>query len=267
MQGCRLFRHLQDLQEIYRSHIKYATKSFLQNANIPVPKLYKFATKKSDITLDFFASLPETFVLKPNIGSGGKDIHILEKAGEVFVEPDGSVLDLPALQHATRYLRDDTYPDLERRIGVLAEERIYPHPSFKTFTHFNTIIDFRIYFVNGNIIFAKMRIPTLKSGGYGNYTRGAHSMVVSPDGIIIKSADWNVDVPVHPDTQQSFEGFKVPMWDELLKDASKVPPLFKSPVVCVDGTFSKDNVFVVLEITLQPEMNKFSGWDYFLSLP
>jgi len=62
---------------------KIFTKQFLESRGVGVAKLYQIVKNQRQLTHEFFAGLPESFVIKPNRGfAGGGILVIVGKKGK-----------------------------------------------------------------------------------------------------------------------------------------------------------------------------------------
>lgn len=248
----------QDPNEVLAVNNKMNTKKYLAHHGIAVPETLAVLPGYSTLPDNFLDGMPEKFVIKPHDGAQGRDIFILTRVNGELLEPDGKV-------HTKEEITEHIMNLMRYKKDVIIEKKIEPHPELAKLSPYGTMPDFRFYFAGNKPLFGLMRTPTKKSRGYGNVFRGAMLLVANADGVIHKSRLWmGGDEMVNPDTGFDFEGTKVPMWEEMLLQVRKVPPLFNSRLVCVDGVLDVNGVFVVPEVTLGPSFWTFVGWDYML---
>jgi len=255
----------QDPKEISSVSKKVRTKKYLEHHGVVTPKTLAFipangVNVNAVLPGDLLDGIPDRFVIKPDPGAMGVDVIILSREGGQYLEPDGTVYPGEKVLSKTAWI-------VKANKGLLIEERVEPHPELAALSPYGTMPDCRFYCMGNKVLFAMMRLPTKRSRGYGNLARGAFPIVSGPDGVTYHSPNFtgSRDSTVHPDTGVDFNGKKMPLWDAMLPQVLRVPPLFNSPFVCVDGTLDSAGRFVVPEITLVPSFTTFLGWDYLLS--
>lgn len=67
---------------------KIKTKTYLSARGVPFAETFAVITSKSELQEWNMDSLPHRFVVKPNEGSKGNGILVLERRGDVFVSQD-----------------------------------------------------------------------------------------------------------------------------------------------------------------------------------
>lgn len=221
---------------------KYACKKFLDKHGFRTPETYHIIdTYPVDPQILF--QVPSRFILKPHSLWNGQGVVIIERCGERFVEPDG---------------REHSAAELIATLGqpspgkfFIIEERIAPHKELARLSPYGTLSDFRICFVRQQLFIVAIRIPTMESRGYGNVHNGAFQVSVDNNGAITRLPYTLNQCTVHPDVGELY-GFQVPNWDAVISEVSRIPRLFKSHFVSIDGCIGEDGRFVVIELTLLP---------------
>ena len=74
---------------------KIATKKLLKRNDIQTPEVYRIIRNKKELEFLDWNSLPRSFVIKPNKGTGGSGIIIFygKKKGELaWIRPNGEIM-------------------------------------------------------------------------------------------------------------------------------------------------------------------------------
>ncbi len=201
---------------------KIFTKQFLEPRGIRVAKLYNVISNYTQLTHDFFESLPETFVIKPNRGFGGGGIIvILRKKGRSWITASGKKLDEEFLYRHCISILDGKYSISGMDDKVIFEERLEPHPSFRKLTDVG-LPDVRLIIFNLVPVLAMLRVPTYESEGKANMELGAVGLGVDiGTGRTTGGAMYSHFVKKLPNGH-STAGFQIPFWDQILAAGAKI---------------------------------------------
>lgn len=199
---------------------KLLTKSTLQKAQLPTPKLYRVFRKPEDIEKYDFAKLKENFVIKPDNSLGGEGIMVIERGGTYageWITTTGekkTVLDFKLLIQEIlegRFSMENK-PDI-----AFVEERVRIHPAFEKVC-FGGTPDIGVLVFNHVPVMAYLRLPTRESGGRANMFQGALACGIDmATGITTNAALWTHSIKFFPGTRRKLIGIKIPDWDEVLK--------------------------------------------------
>jgi hypothetical protein len=234
---------------------KYVASLFLAGRGIRTPRVLAVYRPGTDDFPTLVAGLPETFVLKPDLGQAGQQVYVLRRSGDGFTDQQGTAYAEDDLQRLCRQPYREAWmvpfaPHNEIRLFC---ERIVSHPRLASLYRPDGFIDFRLYFIGGRPAGAFMRVPTDASKGLGNYCQGAQifnldarGTVVAETGLLIRQST------ISRNDGRDLAGFVAPCWDQALAGVSGIPGLFRSKLVCIDGTIDAQGDFVVVEITLKP---------------
>jgi hypothetical protein len=234
---------------------KYAASLFLAGRGIRTPRI--LAVYRPGV-VDFpalVAGLPATFVLKPDLGQAGQRVSVLCRSGDGFTDQQGAVYCVDDLHRLCRQPYREAWmvrfaPRNEVRIFC---ERIVSHPRLASLYRPDGFIDFRLYFIGGRPAGAFMRVPTDASKGLGNFCQGAQIFNLDAEGTVVAETDLLVrQSTVNRNDGRDLAGFASPCWEHAMAGVSGIPGLFRSTLVCVDGTIDAQGQFVVVEITLKP---------------
>jgi len=242
---------------------KLLTKSTLQKAKIPIPRLYRVFRKQEDIEkYDFVKKLPKSFVIKPNNSLGGEGIIVIEKqakyAGEWFTTTNDkkTVTDFKIL---IREILEGRFSMKNRPDIAFVEERIRVHPRFKKISWGGTP-DIGVLVFNKIPVMAFLRLPTHESGGRANMFQGAIACGIDiATGITTHAIKGTKPIKFFPGTRRKLTGIKIPIWNDILTLAIKcqeaVPKLgFMRADIVLQPSLKKPGKTYpkVLELNAQP---------------
>jgi alpha-L-glutamate ligase-like protein/uncharacterized protein (TIGR02421 family) len=197
---------------------KLKTKTFLSTRGIPVPKLYAVIKKISDFEKIKFERYNHGFAIKPNNGSKGKGIIIIEKqVGDNFYSPTGDIYSKSDLKQHIFEIINGTY-SLNNAIKDQAfiEQYIQTIDELKVFFDYG-LPDIRVIVHNLVPVMAMIRIPTNKSKGKGNLHQGAIGAGIDIAKGVVTTAYYNNRMIREIPGRGPIIGFKIPFWDEILK--------------------------------------------------
>lgn len=146
---------------------------------------------------------------KPTFGVGGANIHVFNKQDNHYInKQDHTILDTEFLKK----LSGQEYILQEGLVQHPMMNQIYPSAinTFRIVTESNGGPDIKIKFVLLRMGRGGMEIDNASSGGL-------YLKIDPRTGILNKFAVTNEqeEYPAHPDTNFTFEGYKVPVWDEI----------------------------------------------------
>lgn len=213
---------------------------------VPVPKLYAIFFKKtagwayngSVLTtptewktfLD--TQLPEEFVIKPAGGAGGKGFNIFRRTGSGFIDTSGK-------SYKTQQLYAIMLSDLDYDSFII-QERLKNHPEIVRLSDSLFLQTVRFITLVGrdnrcNILLAYLK-PIVGENIIDNFERGLSGNVearvsldsglLTPARQITSDGSGVATIPTHPRTRISFEGFKLPLWEQTRKLVEETAPKF-----------------------------------------
>lgn len=230
---------------------KIFTKQFLQSRGIGVAKLFHIIKNYRQLTDDFFAALPESFVIKPNRGLAGHGIIVItKKTGKHWVTAGGKKIDKDSLYRHCVEILEGKYSISGVSDRVIFEERLEPHPDLRKVCELG-LPDIRVIVFNMVPVMAMMRVPTYESEGKANMELGAIAMGIDMvTGKTNGAAQKSIRVKRMP-TGASVKGFQIPFWDDILYATSKIQESTKIGFLGVDIVVSKTGI-KVLEVNARP---------------
>ena len=224
---------------------KIFTKKFLGSRAIGVARLYQIVKTHTQLTHEFFLSLPNAFVIKPNKGFGGGGILVINEtekhqwitaSRKTFAEED-------LVRHCFEIL-EGKYSISGVHDQVIFEEKLDPHPDFRTLTTAG-LSDIRVIVFNGIPTIAMLRVPTLESEGKGNMELGAIAMGIDiGTGKTTGGAYYSNYIRKLPNGESAI-GFQVPYWDEILLTVAKIQNVTKIGFLGVDLVITQTEVKVL----------------------
>lgn len=242
---------------------KLLTKSALQKAKLPIPRLYRVFRKPEDIDkFNFISKLPESFVVKPDNSLGGEGILVVEKRGQYageWVTTTGETVNVDDLKLLIREILEGRFSMQNKPDIAFVEERVRIHPAFEKICWGGTP-DIGVLVFNHIPVMAYLRLPTKESGGRANMFQGAIACGIDiATGITTYAVRWTTPIKFFPETRRKLTGVKIPEWYEVMTLAincqEAVPRLgfMRADIVLQPGLKHPDKTFPkVLEINAQP---------------
>ncbi|MDD3774113.1 MAG: sugar-transfer associated ATP-grasp domain-containing protein [Patescibacteria group bacterium] len=235
---------------------KLKTKKALREAGLPVPGTYKVFRRSDQVRKFDFSTLPNSFVVKPNSGFGGKGIMVVYgKTKTGFLRSDGGLVTFDEIKLHILDILEGVYslsglPDV-----AYIEERIKSDKRLKRFS-FKGLADIRIINFNMVPVMAMLRLPTVYSRGRANLHEGALGVQIDLNSGITDSGFWqNKPVKFFPGTKNKINGIKIPFWEEILTLSSQAQEVIGSSYLGVDVTISKEMGPVILELNARPGLS------------
>ena len=154
---------------------KIITKKILSKEGIKTPEVYKLIRNKKQLEFLDWDSLPKSFVIKPNKGTGGNGIIVFygKKTGEYsWIRPNEKIMtQRDIILHIENILEGRFSMGSKKDIAII-EERVKTDPLLKQYSY-KGVPDIRIICFNGIPIMAMTRLPTKRSNGTANLHSGA----------------------------------------------------------------------------------------------
>lgn len=247
---------------------KILTKRILKKEGIKTPEVYKLIRTKKQLQYIDWDSLPRSFVVKPNQGTGGNGIIVFygKKKGELaWIRPGGQVMTkYEIILHIENILegRFSMGSKKDRDICII-EERITTDSFMKQFSY-KGVPDIRIICFNQVPVMAMTRLPTKRSNGTANLHSGAICTGIDiGTGITTYSMQMN-NKSFLDDTYEIIEatqdlkenkllsGIQIPYWNEMLEIALKCQRASGLGYIGVDIAIDAEQGPVVFEINARP---------------
>jgi len=245
---------------------KILTKQVLSREGINTPSVYKLIKNKKQLKFLDWDSLPRSFVIKPNQGTGGNGIIVFygKKKGEnSWIRPNGTTMSQKDITLHIENILEGRFSMGDRSDIAIIEERVRTDPLLKQYSY-KGVPDIRIICFNGVPIMAMTRIPTKRSNGTANLHSGAICTGLDiSTGITTYSMQMNTK-SIFSDTYEGIEyttdlkenkklsGIQIPDWDEILTIALKCQKASKLGYVGVDIAIDMEKGPVVFELNARP---------------
>lgn len=239
---------------------KLLSKKILSAQHLPVSKLIAKIRSQQELEIFDWASLPDTFALKPNRGFGGEGIVVVfaRKKGrsDAWVKADGSIVTIQDLQSHIENILDGTYSLSNTPDVAFFEERLKLLKLFKPYS-WKGIPDIRVIVFNQVPVMAMLRLPTKESGGKANLhlggigvgidmANGTTTTAIIGKGRILETV---------PDTRLLLSGIKIPYWKTILKMAVEAQKITGLGYLGADVAIDRDLGPVILEINARPGLS------------
>jgi alpha-L-glutamate ligase-like protein len=245
---------------------KIITKKILSKEGINSPEVYKLIRNKEQLEFLDWDSLPKSFVIKPNKGTGGNGIIVFygKKTGEYsWIRPNERIMSQRDIILHIENILEGRFSMGSKKDTAIIEERVKTDPLLKQYSY-KGVPDIRIICFNGIPIMAMTRLPTKRSNGTANLHSGAictgidigtgittYSMHMDPNSIM---SDTYVLIEKTIDLKQNkiLSGIQIPNWNDLLEIALKCQKASGLGYIGVDIALDKDKGPVVFEINARP---------------
>lgn len=245
---------------------KIFTKRVLAKVGIKTPETYKVIRTRKQLEFLDWDSLPNSFVLKPNKGTGGNGIIVFygKKKGKFeWIRPNGQTMNNRDLTLQIESILEGRFSMGNTNDVAIIEERIKMDPILKPFSY-KGIPDIRVIVFNKVPVMAMLRLPTRTSNGTANLHSGAICVGLDIASGVTTTAMYMKKTPLIEDTYELTEttidldenlpisGLRIPYWNEILEIAVKCQQVTKLGYLGVDIAIDRDKGPMVLEINARP---------------
>jgi alpha-L-glutamate ligase-like protein len=233
---------------------KLKTKVFLRKAGLPVAKLISVVNNWKEFDTFDWASLPKSFVLKPNKGLGGEGIMVTfgRKKNDKWVLPLDKEASTKDLMLRVANILDGDYSINSVPDVAFFEERLKIHPAFKLYSY-KGIPDIRIIIYNKVPIMAMLRLPTKESNGKANLHVGGVGVGIDIEtGITTHAVHNGKTIEYVPGSRFALRGIRIPNWQQILEIAIEAQKVSKLNYVGVDIAIDREKGPIILELNARP---------------
>ena len=250
----------------YIADNKILTKRILKKELIQTPEMYKLIRSKKQLQFLDWASLPKSFVIKPNKGTGGSGIIVFygkKKGQEAWIRPNGTIMtQRDIVLHIENILEGRFSMGSKNDIAII-EERIKTDSLLKQYSY-KGVPDIRIICFNLVPVMAMLRLPTKRSNGTANLHSGAIctgidiGTGITTYSMHMKASAFRTDSYKLIDTtldlaeNKPLGGIQIPYWDEILEIALKCQKASKLGYIGVDIALDIEKGPVVFELNARP---------------
>ena len=232
---------------------KMTAKEMFSKAGVPSPETIAVFRNYEDL---FFLKEKiqnlQYSAVKPNRGSGGHGILILDKYTENGIyDVEGNLL---SFQKIRRHISDILMGVYSGGKGdeVMVEKRLYPSKFLKKIYH-QGLADFRILCNKKKPVMGMLRVPTKISHGKANLHQGGIGI-----GIDLKRhiTTWAIFkgkyIEKHPDSGVRLAGMKVPKLNQMIDYSIRVCEHIPLQYIGFDFTIDQIQGPVLLEMNVRP---------------
>jgi alpha-L-glutamate ligase-like protein len=239
---------------------KLKSKRLLSKNELPVPKLIAKIKTRQDLDNFDFSTLPNSFVLKPNMGLGGEGILVVygRKKGQenVWVKADRSLVTEDDLKNQIRNILDGSFSRTNIPDVAFFEERVKLSKTFKPYSY-RGIPDIRVIVYNKVPVMAMLRLSTQESQGKANLQLGGIGcgidMATGTTTSAVQGKSRSIETV--PGTRLSLSGIRIPYWDQILELAIKAQEASGLGFLGADVTIDRDLGPVFLELNARPGLS------------
>jgi len=245
---------------------KILTKKVLATEGINTPSVYKLVKNKKQLQFLDWESLPKSFVIKPNQGTGGNGIIVFygkKKGQNSWIRPNGTVMNQKDIALHIENILEGRFSMGNRSDIAIIEERVRTDPLLKQYSY-KGVPDIRIICFNGVPIMAMTRLPTKRSNGTANLHSGAictgldistgittYSMQMNPRTIFSDTYE-SIESTTDLKENKKLSGIQIPNWNDILTIALKCQRASKLGYVGVDIALDIEKGPVVFELNARP---------------
>ena len=239
---------------------KLLTKRTLRRAGLPVVHTYGIISSFHKLNDFDWGSLPKSFVVKPNLGLGGRGIMVVfgKKKGSdsTWIKADKERIDIDDLRTHIGNIIEGNYSLGSQPDKAFFEERVKIHPDLKPYAY-RGVPDVRIIVYNSVPVMAMLRLPTRKSQGKANLEQGAVGtgidMATGKTTFAITGKGKITDTI--PNSRVKISGIQIPDWHNVLKLAVQAQQVFGIKYTGVDIAIDKDEGPKILELNVRPGLS------------
>lgn len=245
---------------------KILTKKVLAKEGIKTPEVYKVIRNKKQLQFLDWESLPKSFVVKPNKGTGGNGIIVFygkRKKETSWIRPSGEVMNKRDIILHIENILEGRFSMGSKTDSAIIEERVKTDPLLKQYSY-RGVPDIRVICFNNVPIMAMTRLPTKRSNGTANLHSGAictgidistgittYSMQMNSKSLLSDTYE-NIETTTDLKVNKKLSGIQIPYWDEILRIALVCQKASNLGYVGVDIALDREKGAVVFELNARP---------------
>lgn len=245
---------------------KLLTKRVLTKVSIKTPEVYKVIRTKTQLKYIDWTTLPKSFVIKPNKGTGGNGIIVIfgkKKWKEEWIKPNGTTMDLNDMKLHIENILEGQFSMGNRKDVAIIEERVEIDNYLRPYTY-KGVPDIRTIVYNNVPVMAMLRLPTKRSDGTANLHSGAICVGIDIASGVTTTAMYMNNSAVFADsyslTEETLDleknlplsGIKIPYWDQILKISIQCQKVSNLGYLGVDIALDRNKGPVIFEINARP---------------
>jgi alpha-L-glutamate ligase-like protein len=245
---------------------KILTKKVLAKESIKTPEVYKVIRNKEQLRFLDWDSLPKSFVIKPNKGTGGNGIVVFygkRKNETTWIRPSGEYMGKRDIILHIENILEGRFSMGSKTDSAIIEERVKTDPLLKQYSY-RGVPDIRVICFNNVPLMAMTRLPTKRSNGTANLHSGAictgidistgittYSMQMKPKSLLSDTYE-EIETTTDLKINKKLSGIQIPYWDEILRIALVCQKASNLGYIGVDIALDRDNGPVVFELNARP---------------
>ncbi len=245
---------------------KILTKRLLNKAGIKTSKTIKIVRTKKQLAFFDWESLPKSFVVKPNRGTGGNGIIVFygKKKGEnAWIRSNHKIMTKEQLRIHFEKILDGAFSMGDAKDIVIIEERILNDSTLKRYS-FRGVPDIRLIIFNKIPVMAMIRFPTKISDGKANLHAGGICAGINiATGIttnaiqlkkrsILENTYSEIEYTSDFEEKRALKGIQIPHWDKILDIGVRCQEISNIGFLGVDIAIDEDNGPLVFELNARP---------------
>jgi alpha-L-glutamate ligase-like protein len=245
---------------------KILTKKVLAKEGIKTPEVYKVIRNKKQLQFLDWQSLPKSFVIKPNKGTGGNGILVFygkRKNETTWIRPSGEYMSKRDIILHIENILEGRFSMGSKTDSAIIEERVKTDSLLKQYSY-RGVPDIRVICFNNVPIMAMTRLPTKRSNGTANLHSGAictgidistgittYSMQMKPKSLLSDTYE-EIDSTTDLKINKKLSGIQIPSWDEILRIALVCQKASNLGYIGVDIALDEKNGPMVFELNARP---------------
>lgn len=239
---------------------KLLSKRLLKKNGLPSSELIAKISSKTELDNFDFSKLPNSFVLKPNLGFGGEGIMVVygrkKNVTDVWVKSDRSKVTVDDLKAHILNILDGSFSRTNIPDVAFFEERIKLSKVFKPYAY-RGMPDVRVIVYNNVPVMAMLRLPTKESDGRANLQQGGIACGIDmASGITTTAVQGKSKIIEYlPGSRLSLSGIRIPYWDKILEMAVRAQQVSGLGYLGADIALDRDRGPVFLELNARPGLS------------
>lgn len=237
---------------------KLRCKQLLTQAGLPTPVTYHAIVDSASMRRwpEQVAGVPR-FVVKPNGGSGGNGIKLVERIDTDY-QVSGKRWSERDLTFHMRQILNGAFSIDNLSDTCYLEETVANHADFGRLIPAGVagVADIRLIFQQSRCIMGMCRLPTHASDGKANLHQGGIGVGIDlATGLTLQGVLRNDIIAHHPDTGEPLAGQPVPAFAEMCDWGSRVSEVVGLGYIGIDFVCDARRGPLILEVNARPGLN------------
>jgi len=240
---------------------KLLSKKLLDSGGMPVPHLIAKVSSYDSLSQFDWETLPNSFVLKPNMGFGGGGILVVyakkKNRNDAWIKADGSIVTIEDIKAHIQNILEGSFSLSSTPDVAFFEERLKLHKTFKPYTY-KGVPDIRIIVFNKVPVMAMLRLPTKESDGKANLQLGGIGVGIDLASGVTTTAVYGKQaktIEYIPGTKLLLSGIKIPYWNDILSLCVRAQACSGLGYLGADIAIDRERGPVFLELNARPGLS------------